>query len=130
MAGLTIDTGAPIALERQDHRVEAWLQRAVERGVAPSVPAVALAESWRGGARSALLARALRFCQLREIDEALARAAGELLARVGGSATIDALVVATAARHGGPWLTFKDSQSVGEHRRRIEAACGIDPSLG
>lgn len=69
------------------------------------VPAPVIAEVWRGGAASAELARLLKTCFLDETDEAIARHAGELLGACDSNATIDALVVAHAARHGTPVLT-------------------------
>lgn len=105
MAGVTLDAGPLIALERRDRRMEAWVAEAATRSVVLVVPAPALAEVWRGGPRSALLARALTFCDVDAVDEVLARRAGELLAAAGGSATVDALVVASAARRGDLLLT-------------------------
>jgi len=105
MAGVTLDAGPLIALQRRDRRMEAWVAEAATRSVVPVVPAPALAEVWRGGPRSALLARVLTFCDVDVVDEVLARRAGELLAAAGGSATVDALVVASAARRGDLLLT-------------------------
>lgn len=105
MAGLVFDSGPLIALERGDARAEAWLQLAIERGLVPTVPAVVVAETWRGGARSARLARILRLCRVRQLDDPLARAAGTLLAARQSSATIDAIVVAAAAAEGANVLT-------------------------
>ena len=103
--GLTLDSGALIAIERRDRRASAWLAEAVDRGTPPNVSAVVVAEVWRGGRRSALLARALRLCRIIPADEAVARAAGELLAAAGSDATIDALVVTAAAIAGDAVLT-------------------------
>lgn len=105
MAGIVFDTGPLIGLERGDARAEGWLQASVEYGVVPRVPAAALAEAWRGGRRSAILARALRSCRVRVTDESVARTAGELIAVTGGDATVDAIVVATAALDGADVLT-------------------------
>lgn len=53
MAGLTLDSGALIGFERQDRSVVTHLKAALSAGLALTVPAVVLAEVWRGGARSA-----------------------------------------------------------------------------
>lgn len=105
MAGVVFDSGPLIGLERREARARSWLQVAIEDGFVPRVPAVVLAEAWRGGRRSASLASALRACDVRATDEPVARAAGELIAAAGRGATIDAIVVATAALEGADVLT-------------------------
>ena len=57
--GLTLDTGALLALERGDSRVRALLRRALETGLPLSVPAGVVAQAWRGGPRQARVARLL-----------------------------------------------------------------------
>ena len=60
---------------------------------------------WRGrGPRSALLARALEGIEVRGLDEALGRAAGELLGTTGQSDAADPAVV-LLARDGGQIVT-------------------------
>ena len=49
MPGYTYDTGALIAAERNDRRVWAWHQGVLSEGLTPTVPAVVLAQGWRGG---------------------------------------------------------------------------------
>lgn len=98
MAGLTLDAGALIAYERADARVREMLRVAFERGLVPTVPAVVVAEVWRGGARSARAARLLKACAVEVLDERLAREAGELLGAVSGAQTVDACVAAGARR--------------------------------
>lgn len=51
MAGLTLDAGALIAYERGEERVREILAVAYARGLVPTIPAVALAEAWRGDAK-------------------------------------------------------------------------------
>ena len=48
VTGLTLDTGALLALERGDSRVRALLRRALESGIGFSVPAGVVA--WRAPA--------------------------------------------------------------------------------
>lgn len=105
MAGLSLDSGVLIALERRDGRARAWLREAVDRVVVPSVAAVALAECWRGGARSPTLAQALRYCVVRATDELIARRAGELLGALRSDQTIDAIVITTAQLYNEDVLT-------------------------
>lgn len=96
MAGLTLDSGALIGFERHDREVMAQVKAALLAGRELAVPAVVVAEVWRGGARSAAVARLLAACDVVPIDEALGRAAGEALARVARAGAIDALVMAVA----------------------------------
>ncbi len=49
MPETTYDTGVLIAAERGDRQVWALYRRSLERGMVPTVPAVVLAQSWRGG---------------------------------------------------------------------------------
>jgi predicted nucleic acid-binding protein len=104
VAGLTLDSGALIALERGDKTVRAWLDDAFRRGQPPTVPTVTIAETWRGST-SARIARLLKSCRLEPLDENLARAAGQLRGKVPGSATIDAVVIVSAAQRGDIVLT-------------------------
>lgn len=105
MAALTLDAGALIGYERGTLASRDAILFALERGVVPVVPAVALAEVWRGGPRSARLAMLLRDCEVEILDEDLAREAGILMARVSGSGTIDACVAAGVRRRGGAVAT-------------------------
>ena len=67
---------------------------------AESVPvthAAILGQVWRGrGAREVLLSRALSGIEVRAVDQALGRAAGELLARAGSEDVIDAALALLA----------------------------------
>lgn len=80
MTGLTYDSGALIAAERNERRMWAIHQRALWRGIRPVVPAGVLTETYRS-ARQANLARLLRGCQVDPLDETTAKAAGALLGR-------------------------------------------------
>jgi len=110
VAGLTLDSGALIGFERNDRRVLAHLKAELLAGSDITVSAVVVAEVWRGGGRSARVARLLASVIIDPVGEALARTAGEALARVAGAGTIDALVMASAAERGDRVLTadFED----------------------
>src|SRR3954471_17382727 len=58
-AGLTLDTGALIAIERGHHRLLATLELALRRGSELHVVPGVLAQAWHGGPRQARLARFL-----------------------------------------------------------------------
>ena len=113
---ITLDTGALIAIERRRDRMMRVL-RAAEQTATPMVPAVVLAEWWRGR----VAARMMTFLEgvtVEPVDEELARVAGEALAGdVRGATTIDALVMASAALRGGVVYTsdLDDLQQLGRH---------------
>lgn len=98
MSSITLDTGALIALEHRRPRMWKVLHRARALGAVPVVPADVVAEWWRGrnDVREHILASVL----VEPLTEALARLAGECLARVGGATTVDAIVMASAALRG------------------------------
>jgi predicted nucleic acid-binding protein len=85
--------------------VLAHLKAALASGAELTVPAVVIAEVWRGGPRSARVAHLLASCIVDEVGDSLARDAGEALGRARGSDTIDALVMASAAKRGDAVLT-------------------------
>jgi predicted nucleic acid-binding protein len=97
-AGVTLDTGALIALERRRQRMARVYAAAVADGMPVTVPAVVIAEWWRG--RSDARAIILRGLRVEETTSALARLAGEALAAVPDAGAIDALVMASAAQRG------------------------------
>ena len=92
MAGLTLDAGALIAYERGEEHVREILAVAYARGLVPTIPAVALAEVWRGDGKDARVARLLKACSIEALDERLARAAGRLRRATPGASTIDACI--------------------------------------
>jgi hypothetical protein len=99
--GVTLDTGALLALERGDGRMLALLQLLARRGGRIRVPAGVAGQAWRGGARQAVLARLFSSPQveLPSLDLAMARACGELCAASGTADVIDASVVVVAREH-------------------------------
>lgn len=97
--GVTLDTGALIALERGDQHVRELVARWMSRGPRMTVPAVVVAEAWRGARQHALI-RVLTGVMVEAVDEEMARRAGELLARTGRGDTVDAIVAVSAARRG------------------------------
>jgi hypothetical protein len=100
VSGLTYDSGALIAAERDEPRMWAIHERALARGVRPVVPAGVLAEVYRS-ARQANLAKLLRGCQIESLDETAAKAAGVLLGRCSPDpGAVDASVVEGALRRG------------------------------
>jgi predicted nucleic acid-binding protein len=96
---IVLDTGALIALERNDKPMWTALKLAALRNEDVLVPSAALAQVWRGSARQARLSSALEFCVLASFD-AVARAVGELCGRARTKDVVDAQVVIVAATRG------------------------------
>ena len=79
--GLVLDAGALRALENHHVALAVALGTAHERDVPIRIPAIALAQVWRGGPRSAPLARLLRQpANVVSVDERTARQLGEFIA--------------------------------------------------
>jgi hypothetical protein len=97
---LVLDAGALIGIERNDERMLALLD-AAPAGTRFLVPAGALAQSWRDGARQAFLARFLRSPQAEvlPLSDARARAVGVLCGLARTSDVVDASVVVCAREH-------------------------------
>jgi predicted nucleic acid-binding protein len=100
--GITLDTGALIAVERGDRRLQALLDEATATGSDLAVPAGVIAQAWRGSLRQARLARFLALSSVTAVvlDEPEARAAGALCGRAGTVDVVDASVVICARARG------------------------------
>ena len=100
MAGLTLDAGALIAYERGQQRIREILAVSYQRGLVPTIPAVAVAEVWRGDAKDARVARLLKASSVEILDERIARAAGSLRRTTRGASAIDACIAVGVRRRG------------------------------
>ena len=98
MRGLTLDTGALIALERRRQRIREILEHALAEDQRITVPADVIGEWWRG--RTDVRERILESVDVEPLSEALAKIAGEALASVKGATLVDAIVMASAASRG------------------------------
>jgi PIN domain-containing protein len=100
MAGITMDAGGLIAIDRNERRVVVLLARARETGARITVPASALAQAIRQPERQARLARLLRqpTTDVVPLDRVDATNVGRLLAASGTSDVVDAHVVICARR--------------------------------
>jgi predicted nucleic acid-binding protein len=118
--GLTLDTGALIALERGDERVRALLRRAFEERLELHIVAPVVAQAWRGGPRQAVLARFLdaQEVELPSLDAVTARAVGVLSGRSGHADIVD-VHVALHARDRGHAVVTSDPNDIGR----------VDPGL-
>lgn len=94
---LVLDSGALIALERNDRSMWRRLKAALLAEQVPVSHGGVVGQVWRaGGPRQALLAKALAGIEVRALDDALGRAAGGLLARAGLQDVNDAALVLLA----------------------------------
>jgi predicted nucleic acid-binding protein len=102
MAGITLDAGGLIALDRDDRRVVVLLARARETGARVTIPATALAQAIRRPEQQARLARLVRqpTTDVVALDRVDATNVGRLLAASGTSDITDAHVVICARRSG------------------------------
>lgn len=90
------DTGALIALDKNDFTMRRYHARLNDLAIVPIVPAGVLAQAWRGG-RQARMARALANADQIDFTKADAREVGAMLARSKTSDVVDASCVLAAA---------------------------------
>lgn len=119
MAGVTYDTGALVAAERNDRAMWALHAGFLAEEVVPVVPAPVLAEAWRGGGRQASLSRLLAMCEVEPMSEDQARRVGILAGRSAHDDIVDVAVVESAARRRDAVVTSNDA-----HIRTIAEAAG------
>lgn len=107
MSGVTLDSGALIALDRNDRRVIVLLAHAHAVGARITLPATALAQALRQPSRQARLSRLARqsTTDLVPLDGADASRVGLLLAARRTSDIVDAHVVICARRNAQPIVT-------------------------
>lgn len=103
---LVLDSGALVALERNERSMWVRFKAAGLDDQLPVTHAGVLGQVWRGGPRQARLSQALGGIEVRALDEPLGRAVGALLATSGSSDVIDAAVVLLA--HDGDEIITSD----------------------
>ena len=98
MTGAVLDAGALVAFERNDRRVVAIVARALLHSDPLVVPAGVVAQVWRDGARQVRLVRLLGspLVGVVPLDDAAARASGQLCGVSRTSDVVDASVVVIA----------------------------------
>ena len=123
-AGIVLDTGALIAVDRGDKRMIALLGRALAQGRDFRVPAGVVGQAWRDGRVQVTLARFLRSeeVEIVPLDEQLARSCGELCAAANSPDVIDASVVILARERRDPIVTSDPNDL-----RRLDPAAQIIP---
>lgn len=120
MSGATLDAGALIAFERGDRFMVVLLALARERGELLAVPAGVIGQVWRDGRKQARLARLLAssLIDIEPLDDARARAAGQLCGIARTRDVIDASVVLCARRRKHKVVTSDPDD-----------LCSLDPKL-
>ena len=119
--GVTYDTGALIAAERNDRGMWALHAGFLAEEVTPTVPAPVLAEGWRGGARQANMARLLAMCEVEYMSEDQAKKVGVLAGRADHKDIVDVTVVEGAARrHDGVVTSNRDHIERVAHAARVK----------
>lgn len=94
---LILDSGAFIAVERNDRDVIALIKRERAAGQVPATCGGVVAQVWRGGhGKQVPVARLLAGTRIVPIDDSLGRRAGLLLGLAGQSDAVDAAVVCLA----------------------------------
>lgn len=124
MRGVTYDTGALLAAERNDRRMWALHAGFLAEEIVPTVPAPVLAQAWRGGAKQTSLSRLLALCVIEPMSEEQARAVGRLASRSRHDDVVDLAVVEGALRRRDAIVT-SDARDL----RRITAAIGEEVAL-
>lgn len=95
---LVLDSGALLALEKDDRPMWRRLKSARLAGSVPVSHGGIVGQVWRdGGPRQARLSMALKAITVRPLDDDLGRGAGRLLGRASTSDVIDAALVLLAA---------------------------------
>lgn len=120
MSGVTYDTGALVAAERNDRRMWALHAGFLAEEVLPAVPAPVLAEAWRGGPRQASLSRLLAMCAVEPMSEGQARSVGVLTGKAAHDDIVDVAVVEGAIRRGDAVVTSNE-----DHIRRVADAARV-----
>ena len=123
-AGIVLDAGALIALDRGDKRMIALLHRALAQGRTFRVPAGVVGQAWRDGRVQVTLARFLRSeeVEIVPLDEQLARSCGELCGATSSADIIDASVVILARQRRDPIVTSDPNDL-----RRLDPSAQIIP---
>jgi predicted nucleic acid-binding protein len=118
-AGVVLDAGAFIALERRDRTMVALVRLLIEKGTPLITSAGVVAQVWRdGGGRQVPVAYLLRRTSVAPIDYRIARVIGRVLGESRTNDPIDAHIVLLARERNWPVLTSD-----------AEDLLAIDPTL-
>ena len=107
MTGLTLDTGALIAIEAGSPRMALLVEQAIAAGAELAIPAGVVAQAWRGGARQARIAKLLQLqvTSIVALDAKLALRVGARCASSGSTDVVDVSVALCASDRGHSVIT-------------------------
>lgn len=107
MTGLTLDTGALIAIEAGNPRMAVLIEQAMAARAELAVPAGVVAQAWRGGARQVRIAKLLQLqvTSIVALDAKLALRVGARCASTGATDVVDVSVALCASDRGHPVVT-------------------------
>ncbi len=120
---MILDSGALIGLDRGDPAMWARWAEAVLRSDEMTTHGGVLGQVWRGGARQALLARALPAVGVIDLGDRLGRQAGELLGATGSADVVDAALVVIASH--GDTIYTSDATDI----EMLASARGVDVDI-
>jgi hypothetical protein len=103
MNGLTLDSGAFIAAQKNDRAFLRFIDRHRQAKAKITVSALVLAQAWRGNVP--LVARLINACAIEEFTLAMWKPIGQLLGRTGTADVVDAVVAFSAHLRGDTIVT-------------------------
>jgi predicted nucleic acid-binding protein len=107
VTGLTLDTGALIAIETGSRRMALLVEQAIATGAELAIPAGVVAQAWRGGARQVRVAKLLQLqvTSIVALDAKLALRIGARCASSGSADVVDVSVAICASDRRHPVVT-------------------------
>jgi predicted nucleic acid-binding protein len=107
VTGLTLDTGALIALEAGNRQMALLVEQAMAARAELAIPAGVVAQAWRGSARQARIAKLLQLqvTSIVPLDARLALRIGARCASAGATDVVDVSVALCASDRGHPVIT-------------------------
>ncbi len=107
MTGLTLDTGALIAIEAGSWRMALLVEQAIAADAELAIPAGVIAQAWRGGARQVRIAKLLQLqvTSVVALDASLALRVGARCASTGAADVVDVSVAICASDRKHPVVT-------------------------
>jgi len=107
VTGLTLDTGALIAIEGGSRRMALLVERAIATGAELAIPAGVIAQAWRGGARQVRIAKLLQLqvTSIVALDAKMALRVGARCAATRTADIADVSVAICASDRGHPVIT-------------------------
>jgi predicted nucleic acid-binding protein len=126
VTGLTLDTGALIAIEAGSQRMALLVEQAIATGAELAIPAGVVAQAWRGGARQVRIAKLLQLqvTSIVALDTKFALRIGARCASTGSADVVDVSVAICASDRKHPVVTSDpdDIAAIGPSLKLIRPA--------